>query len=509
MFEFVIFLTLLSGAILLILSIMAFQQRSSALALSFAATMLCAAIWNFGFAVEIISPTLEAKIFWANVQFIGIVFLAPGWLVISLLATGQAQRVSKLIPSLVVIPILTIFVAWTNPYHQIFRLNPFINNIGVPFPVLVNNYSFYFYAVYVPYSYLLFITSFYLFFRSWKQMPVIYRRQRTILCISLSIPLFMDLIYVLGISPIPAFNLSSTVVTISGLLMSMNILKHHFLDILPLAYEAAITEMDVGVIVLDATGRVSHLNPAAEKITSISGDQAIGADLTRISPVLAPVRNSTKEYMEINLPLEEKEHTYQVTKSEILHRKNKFVGQVITLNDITERVKLHQQIERLSNTDPLTRALNRRALVFYGEQEIRRAHRYNRNLTLILLDVDDFKGINDTYGHQSGDYVLKEIVQIIRKVIRSTDYVFRYGGDEFIILLLEMEAGEALEPVNRIHQELDHLSAGTEQDIPAQIGVSLGVTGLSAGDNLEDMLRRTDQALYQAKAAGKGQTIFI
>ena len=509
MFQFVIILLILSGATLLVLSIIAFQQRSSTLVLSFAVTMLCAAIWNFGFAAEIISPALDEKIFWANFQFIGIVFLSPGWLVMTMFATGQSRRAVKNIPPLVIIPILTILLAWTNPAHHIFRHSPSINSIGVPFPVLVSDYSPYFYAVHAPYGYLLFLISFYLLFRFWKQTPLIYRRQRSNLAISLVIPLLVDVLYVLGITPIPSFNFTSMVFTISGLLLSMNIFKHHFLDILPLAYEAAITEMDVGVIVLDAPGRVSHLNPAAEKVTGVTEDRAIGADAAQIFPVLSPFWNSTQEHTEIAVPHGKEEHTYQITQSAILQRKNKLVGHVITLNDITERVKLHQQIEILSVTDPLTSALNRRALVLYGEQEIQRAHRYHRNLTLILLDVDDFKRINDTYGHPSGDYVLKTIVQVIRKIIRETDFVFRYGGDEFIVLLLETEVNEALEPANRIHEELERLSVDAEQDIASQIQVSLGITGLSANDNLEKMLQRTDQALYQAKAAGKGQTAFI
>ena len=509
MFEFVIILLVLSGAILLVLSILVFQQRSSTLALSFALTMLCAAIWNVGFAAEIISPSLDQKIFWANVQFIGIVFLPPGWFVMSMLATGQSRGALKIIPPLVIIPTLTLLLAWTNPYHHIFRQNPGINSIGVPFPVLVNDYSPYFYAVHAPYGYVLFIASFYLLFRSWKKTPLIYRRQRSTLCISLIFPLLVDTLYVLGITPIPSFNFTSTVFTISGLLLSLNILKNHFLDILPLAYEAAITEMEVGVIVMDAPGRVSHLNPAAEKITGIAGDRAIGADITQVFPVLSSVRTAAQECMEITIPHGEDEYTYQVAKSAILQRKNKLVGHVITLNDITERVKLHQQIEKLSITDPLTDALNRRALAFYGEQEIQRAHRYHRNLTLILLDVDDFKGINDTYGHPSGDYVLKTIVQTIQKIIRTNDFVFRYGGDEFIVLLVETDVNEALEPVNRIHQELEHVFVSAEEDIPLQIQVSLGITGLSVDDNLEEMLQRTDQALYQAKAAGKGQTVLV
>lgn len=508
MFGLVITLLILSGTIMLVLSATAFQRRSSMVARWFAVTMLCAAIWNFGFAAEVISPTLEGKIFWANIQFFGIVFLPLACLALTMYVTGQPRRILRIIPILGGVPIITILMVWINPNH-LFRLNPTINDANVPFPVLVNDYGTYFYAIHAPYNYLLFFAALYLLMRSWKQIPAIYRRQRVVLIISLLLPLLMDTLYVMGITPIPAFNLTSTLFTVSGLLLGINILKLHFLDILPLAYEAAITDMDVGVIVLDIAGRVSHLNPVAEKITGVSCDQAIGKGSQEAFPALLPVWTSGEKCVEIVIKQEDEEYTYRVARSEISQQRKKPVGYVVTLVDITERARLHQQVEILSITDPLTEALNRRALMRYGEQEIRRAHRYQRHLSLILLDIDNFKEINDAFGHQSGDDVLKALVKAIRTVIRSTDYIFRYGGDEFIVMLPETEASEALKTVNRIRDKLDHLLIGEESGGPWRVQISVGITGISADDNLEDMLKRADQALYQAKAAHRTHTVLI
>lgn len=503
MLEFVVISLVLSGVIQLVLSITAFQRWPSKLALSFAVAMLCGTIWNLGFAAEIISPSLDGKLFWANIKLSGIVFLPVGWLSMTLVATGQPRKTLRRIPFWGIIPVITLLMAWINPY-DLFRQNPTINSIGVPFPVLVNNYNHYVYAVHVPYCYFVIILSILLLFGSWKQLPVLYRRQRFILVLSLLIPLFVDILDILWITPIPAFNFASITFTVTGLLLSVNVLYLRFLDILPFAYETAINEMDVGVIVVDPRDQISYINPAAEKITGVANDQAIGADARRVLSSLPAIFDTIQENMEIVISQDGDENTYQVKRSSILQRKNRLVGSIITLNDITERVRLHKEVENLSFTDPLTGALNRRALTLNGEQEIQRAKRYVRNLSLILFDVDSFKAINDNFGHQCGDNVLKAIVQVIHKVVRVNDFIFRYGGDEFVVILVETDITEALEITNRIRQELAQLFVdGEEKDGPRQVSISMGVTGLASDDSLENMLYRADCALYQAKFAGK------
>jgi len=127
---------------------------------------------------------------------------------------------------------------------------------------------------------------------SWNQLPVLYHRQRFILILSLFIPLLVDILDILWLTPIPVFNFASITFTITCLLLSVKVLYFRFLDILPFAYEAAIHEMDVGVIFLDALGQISYINPAAEKNTCVAKDQAIGADVKRVFPSLPPISDT-------------------------------------------------------------------------------------------------------------------------------------------------------------------------------------------------------------------------
>jgi len=490
-----------------ILSIMAFQRRSSPLVLWLMVVTICAGIWDFGFAVEIISPSLQGKIFWANVQFLGITFLPVAWLAMTMHFTGQPRRSLRIIPALGIIPAITNIVIWSNPYHHLFRGSPYLVTIDLPFPVLNNDYRPFFYAVHAPYGYILFAVSLFLLVRFWKRAPAIYRRQRFILIISLLLPLLLDLLYVLGITPIPAFNFTPVIFSFSGLLIGWSVLYLRILDILPLAYETVISDMDIGVIVIDAPGRVTYLNPAVERITGVSREQAVGTVASQVFPNLEALWDSTGGNTELSISQGGEEHTYQIHRSIITKGEKRMIGQVVTLHDVTERVKLYRQVEEISITDPLTGVFNRRVLTDRCEAEIQRAIRYGRSFSLILLDVDNFKAINDQCGHKSGDDVLRAMVKTIRKRIRANDQIFRFGGDEFVVLLPETSAADAMETAGRIQDGLTNLSVGDEQKKHMAIYVSQGVTSLLPGDTLETLLQRADTALYQAKEAGKKQAV--
>ncbi|MHC1781698.1 MAG: histidine kinase N-terminal 7TM domain-containing protein [Anaerolineaceae bacterium] len=505
--ELVVLLLVLSGTIMAVLSISAFQRRSSQVAFSFAVSCLCAAVWDFGFAAEIISPMLGEKIFWANLQFLGISFLPVAWLSMTLITTAKPRQAQRIIPFLGLIPLVTNLIIWTDPSHHLFRLNPHINSVNVPFPVLVSNYGPFFYAVHAPYGYVLFAISLFLLIHAWRKASAVYRQQRLMLVLSLLFPLLIDFLYVTGISPIPAFNFTSIIFSISGLLIGINILSFHFLDVVPLAYEAAINEMNVGVIVLDSFGRVSHMNPAAERITSIVNDKITGYSARQEIHQLEPLWSSPNGSAEITIQMSGDARTYQFQTTEITNKSKQVAGEVVTINDITERVSLHRQVEELSITDELTEALNRRALNLYGEREILAANRYGRDLSIVMLDIDNFKEINDRFGHQFGDEVLRAVVKSMKKKVRVNDLVFRYGGDEFILFLIETDKDEAFKTAVRIREELAHLSQEFEESLSSGVLVSMGITGLGPDDNLETMLHRADRALYRAKADGKNKIV--
>ncbi|WP_342620449.1 sensor domain-containing diguanylate cyclase [Rhodoferax sp. GW822-FHT02A01] len=163
----------------------------------------------------------------------------------------------------------------------------------------------------------------------------------------------------------------------------------------------------------------------------------------------------------------------------------------------------HSELERLMLTDSLTGIGNRRMLTRWLEEEILRAHRYDRALTVVFIDLDHFKGINDTYGHSVGDEVLVDVAECIRSQLRQSDHVGRYGGEEFVVLLVETTLAEALPLVERMRSAVGGLKI---PKIGEPITVSAGIAQLQAGEAAGSLLQRSDKALYLAKASGRNKT---
>lgn len=164
-----------------------------------------------------------------------------------------------------------------------------------------------------------------------------------------------------------------------------------------------------------------------------------------------------------------------------------------------------------ANRDFLTGAWSRRAFFECAEREFRRVQRTGRALTLLVFDVDHFKRINDRFGHAAGDQVLVEIVQRAGREIRSVDYLARIGGEEFAVLLPEVDRAAGLAVAERLRIVLErNASAGsTDRHAPdgAAYSVSIGAATLDGAESISELLKRADEALYQAKAAGRNTVI--
>lgn len=164
------------------------------------------------------------------------------------------------------------------------------------------------------------------------------------------------------------------------------------------------------------------------------------------------------------------------------------------------------EMKQLALTDPLTDLSNRRHLLSRLKYEHERSLRYQRSLSLIFIDLDDFKEVNDRFGHLVGDKVLRGIGQALRSSIRSTDLLARIGGDEFAILLPETRSDGALRVVDRLRQSLLEYSEGANPSIP-RLTFCAGVAELTPADEtIDEMLARADRLHYMAKSAGKNTT---
>jgi diguanylate cyclase (GGDEF)-like protein len=167
----------------------------------------------------------------------------------------------------------------------------------------------------------------------------------------------------------------------------------------------------------------------------------------------------------------------------------------------------HEEIYRLTTIDGLTQIYNKRYFLETLEREISRSHRYRRELSLIMFDIDHFKKINDTYGHLAGDYVLKQLASVIKARIRREDIMARYGGEEFAIILPEIDQVNAAQFADKIRKLIEKTVFKFEETkIP--VTISVGVTSLSTDlASPTDFIKIADDKLYQAKSEGRNKVV--
>lgn len=166
---------------------------------------------------------------------------------------------------------------------------------------------------------------------------------------------------------------------------------------------------------------------------------------------------------------------------------------------IEERKQVEEELKILSSTDKLTQAYNRAKFDELITNEMMRAERYQHPLSMVLLDIDDFKMVNDTHGHIAGDSVLVSIVEIMNRTKRAVDYVVRWGGEEFLLLTPEID----IEGAEMLAERLRNAVEGHKFGSNGNITISLGVTQFRQGDTEDSFIKRADDALYKAKTIGK------
>jgi len=274
------------------------------------------------------------------------------------------------------------------------------------------------------------------------------------------------------------------------------------------------------IICADNQGCIVYVNPAATRLFNYREGELIGADLTVLMPPrFRPAHQTALERFfktgrkkiigktvelagldksGVEFPLELSLSAYDAAGR---------VETIGVIRDITVRKGLLARLEQQASTDYLTGLWNRLAFDEKLADEWRRARRYKKPLALLLADLDHFKEYNDLYGHQAGDAALKLIADIMRKTVRTTDLVARYGGEEIAAVLPETDNDSAIALAQRVLLAVRNLAI-EHAGLPSKglLTISLGVGALAETDNAEsDLLRKADLALYQAKNSGRNR----
>jgi diguanylate cyclase (GGDEF)-like protein/PAS domain S-box-containing protein len=258
-------------------------------------------------------------------------------------------------------------------------------------------------------------------------------------------------------------------------------------------------------------GTIQGVNSAFTAVTGYPGDEAVGANPRRL---LRSDHHDDAFFAEIWGQIHREGHwsgeiwnrrrdgevfPVHETITAVSGPSGEVSHYVAVLQDITERKRLEQELEELATHDRLTGALNRGRIGELLDHEIERSARYGTALAVILLDIDHFKHLNDTFGHPAGDAVLRELAQRLEGQMRSSDRLGRWGGEEFLVLLPETDEAGACQVAERLRRAV----AERTFDMAGPVTVSLGVAERLPREDNTQLVERVDRALYHAKALGR------
>ncbi|HEX9647208.1 MAG TPA: diguanylate cyclase [Alphaproteobacteria bacterium] len=279
---------------------------------------------------------------------------------------------------------------------------------------------------------------------------------------------------------------------------------------------AVLNTMLDGLVITDDRGIVQVFNPACERLFGYRAEDVLGRDVSLL--VAEPHRRKHREYVdsyrttgEPNIigrqrEVEAQRHdgtvfpvSISIGEAEVDGRRF-FIGVV---HDLTQEVLLRRD----ATIDPLTGALNRRDFLAKGTAEVTRARRYGRVCTLLMLDIDHFKVVNDRYGHAAGDEALRRFTAACKEILRENDIFGRIGGEEFAVILPETKLSGARKLAERLRRrtaEIEIANSGQRFTFT----VSIGVAQLAKSDNdIDKFLKRADRALYAAKERGRDRVV--
>ncbi|MCD4684668.1 MAG: PAS domain S-box protein [Anaerolineae bacterium] len=352
MFEFTPYVIplIISAGIMLAVGLYALRYRRHPAALSFAVAMLAAGVWAGSFVFEIAGVGLHTKIFWANVQFLGITLLPVAWLTLTLDYIGYTRHRRRILLVALIIPVITNILLWTNDLHHLWRGTSQLNTTAAPFTLVEYDYQFWF-AIHAPYGYVLFLISLVAAGYALTGKTPRYRQQIKLLLLSTMLPLLVDALYLLGLSPIPQFNMTPLAFSVTGLLLAWNMFGFQFLDLMPIARDCVIESMNDIVIVLDTAHRIVDLNPAAEAIVGARPADVVGQSATEVFAVqpdlLQRYLDAAETHDEIVVGTGAARRTFDLRISTLYRRQHRPMGRLIVLRDITARKRAEEERERL------------------------------------------------------------------------------------------------------------------------------------------------------------------
>jgi len=489
--------------ILFLYSLFKYKNKIASL---FALLCLSIAIFTFGYCMELLSNTRAHIQFSLNIELSGLAFIPALWILISIKFYLKKSSPFFITFIILIIPFLTFFIFLTNQYHHLYYSKLLIEEYDHLFKADLVKGPWYY--VFISYTYVGFLFSVFVFFSKWKEASFSFKTQSFWMLIGSFCPAIAYLIYIADYYSI-FYDLTTFGFALLALCFFIAIFKYNFLELHKIAREHVFDEINEGIIVLDQNDQIVDYNQAAKNTFSWLNSKAIGKSIFTYPEGTAIGKNASCQFTSEIIRNNQKKYLgFTITN---IIQKNEPIGKILIFQDTTEQKDALEKLNYLATNDSLTGIFNRSKLMEEAEKELYKAYLYKKDLSALMIDIDFFKKVNDTYGHLAGDKVITCLANVCKNRLRKSDIIGRYGGEEFLVLLSDTNLQNALQ----IAEDLRILIEKTDIEYDCKVikvKVSLGVTSTSIHSEkvrINDLINESDIALYKAKNSGRNRVCSI
>lgn len=498
----------------------AWQRREVTGARAFALCTGGIFIWCFFSTFAYLSLNETARIIFNRATYFGMSFFPAFWLIFTLQYAHHDRWLSRRMQIAInVVPALTLLMVLSDPWHRLVWKSATL--YLQPFPQLVIIYGPWIHYVAIPYAYMLLLIGFGVLLSAAFAGSRLYQRQTLMLVGSALIPFVCNVLYMVSGIRLYGLNLTPVGFAIAGLLIHGGLFRTQFLNAAPISYRTVFLNTAEAVILLDMHERIVDLNPSAlaEGGHHLEAEALIGQPFESVfsdyRTLLKKAGQTTEFTRTITVPKrlegpyrDQASETFREVKVRSLRSpRGRRVGQVMIIRDVTSKQQQQVQLETFAYVDSLTGLSNRRRLEITAEKIFDMPPAETRlalpPIALLYIDLNHFKSINDSCGHEVGDAVLQYFAKCLENSVRQGDMVVRLGGDEFAALLYGANRAVALEVRSRLKKALTKTAivAGHCFNLSASIGVAYYPIH---GKTLQDLLRRADRSMYREKRSIRG-----
>lgn len=484
---------------LFLYSLFKYKNRIAAF---FSLTCLCIAVYTCGYGLELIAESANQVLFALQIEMFGVVFLPSFWVLVSLELYFRKPSSFRTKFMIFTIPILTLFISTTNSFHYLYYSKLTLVEHNHYLSAFLTKGPWYYFFIF--YTYLSLLISIVIYFRIWKKESFRFQTKSFWMLFGSLGPSIAYIVYIFDVFPI-YYDITTFGFGFLAICFYIAIFKYYFLDLEQIARDRVFDEIKEGIIVMDQKNRIVDFNRAGKNIFKWLDHDSIGKNMLLYPEGCFIMKNLADKFNIEVIRSGEKRHIgFMMT---LLDQKRKLMGKILIFQDITEQTLMMNELQLMATHDPLSGIYNRRKLLEEADKELYRTYRYGTSLSALMLDIDYFKKVNDHYGHLAGDKVIETIAKECQNRLRKSDVIGRYGGEEFLIILIDTNLETACQIAEELRKNIANTKIIYEQQI-INVQVSIGVSSTSSYSEkitVNQLINECDKALYVAKNTGRNK----